>query len=321
MKFLSDKVKKIRIGISSCLAGLKVRYDGRDKQDHYLTDTLGSLVEFIAVCPEVESGLPVPREPMQLIGNLSSPRIVTIETNIDKTDILHKWIDHKIKALRYENLCGFIFKSGSPSCGIRDINIYNLKTGSIKKGNGLFANAFIKTFPAIPVEDEERLHKPDIRENFIERIVCYKEWTDLKNESKGIKNLIEFHAFHKYHIMSHSQKDLKYLGNLLANRERYTLSQLYNEYERIYLEALKKLPTIKRHYNVLLHIMGYLKKQLSKGEKQKLLEVIDKYRNKELPLVYVIALFDHYAKRFNLEYLKNQYYLNPQHLWLMIKSL
>ena len=160
--------EKIRIGISSCLLGNNVRYDGGNKHDHYLTETLCKYVEWVPVCPEVEYGLPVPREPMRLEGDPLAPRIVTITTCIDHTDGMLKWAKSRLKELETENLCGFIFKSNSPSSGYMGVNIYS-PTG-IRSGSGIFAGAFLKYFPLIPVEDEVRLHDPKVLENFLGRI-------------------------------------------------------------------------------------------------------------------------------------------------------
>lgn len=157
--------EKINIGISSCLLGEHVRYDGENKRDHYLTDTLGKYVEWVPVCPEVEYGLPVPREPMRLEGDPTAPRLVTITTGIDHTDGMLKWTISRLKELERDNLCGFIFKSESPSSGYMGVKVYS-PTG-ISRGSGIFACAFLKHFPLIPVEDEVRLHDPKILENFL----------------------------------------------------------------------------------------------------------------------------------------------------------
>lgn len=164
------KINNIRIGISACLIGQKVRYDGSDKEDFFIKEKLGKFVLWIPICPEVEAGLPVPREPMQLEGDPESPRLMTIETRKDKTKVLEKCIHHKMKELIKSDICAFIFKSGSPSCGIRDIRIYNPKTGKVKKGRGIFADAFIKTFPHIPVEDDKKLQEPQMIEKFLLKI-------------------------------------------------------------------------------------------------------------------------------------------------------
>ena len=171
-------MEKIKIGISSCLLGEKVRYDGGHKLDRYITDTLGQYFEWVLVCPEVEYGLSVPREAMHLIGNLGSPRLVTIHTGIDHTEEMLKWAKKKLKELEKEGLCGFIFKSKSPSSGIGGVKVYTFSGVPSQKGVGIFGGAFIQYFPLIPVIDEGRLHDPNLRENFIERVFVYKRWKE-----------------------------------------------------------------------------------------------------------------------------------------------
>jgi uncharacterized protein YbbK (DUF523 family) len=160
----------IKIGISSCLLGEPVRYDGTDKKDQFLINTFGRDIEWVPVCPEVEYGLPVPREEMRLYGNSDYPQLITVNTKVDHTKGLHKWIIHKLEELEDENLCGFIFKSRSPSCGPGDVNIYYASGRSVINGAGLFAGAFIRHFPCIPVESDEQLHNTVIKETFIKKI-------------------------------------------------------------------------------------------------------------------------------------------------------
>jgi len=170
--------QKIRLGISSCLLGEKVRYDGGHKLDHFLTDTLGKYVDWIPVCPEVESGLPVPREAMRLAGDPSSPRLVTVKTGIDHTERILHWTEKKLRELEKQDLCGFVFKSRSPSSGMRGVKVYGQSGVPSRSGTGVFAGAFMSRFPLMPVEDEGRLHDPGLRENFIERIFVFKRWKE-----------------------------------------------------------------------------------------------------------------------------------------------
>src|SRR4030043_1638385 len=187
-------MEKIRLGISTCLLGENVRYDGGHKFDPFLMDTLGQYVEYVPVCPEVECGLPIPREAMHLEGNPDSPRLVTIRTKQDMTDRIVKWARKRGGGLEKEDLCGFIFKSDSPSSGMKRIKGYNDKGMPVKKGVGIFAGIFMGHFPLLPVEDEGRLHDPDLRENFIERIFTLKRWRDAlaKKESRGV--VVDFHT-------------------------------------------------------------------------------------------------------------------------------
>ena len=168
---------KVRIGISSCLLGENVRYDGGHKLDHYLVETLGKYIEWVPICPEVEYGLSVPREAMRLVGDPESPRLVTLSTGIDHTDGMHAWANKKLKDLEKSDLCGFIFKSRSPSSGYKGVKVHSSSGMPARMGTGIFAAAFIKHFPLVPVEDDERLHDPQLRENFIEQIFVFQRET------------------------------------------------------------------------------------------------------------------------------------------------
>ncbi len=232
-------MSRIKIGISSCLLGKPVRYDGENKQDRLLTDAFSRLVQWIPVCPEAEYGLPVPREEMRLYGNPDSPRLITINTKADHTKGMQKWGGKKITALKNENLCGFIFKSRSPSCGIREIKIYPLSGKRAKKGAGLFAAAFTRAFPIIPAEDDVRLHDPDIRNNFIERISVFKSWQDYMKKDNSVKGLTSFHADHKLLIQSHSPAHYSSLGGIVEKACKHRQKELFSEYIKLLMECLK----------------------------------------------------------------------------------
>jgi uncharacterized protein YbgA (DUF1722 family)/uncharacterized protein YbbK (DUF523 family) len=312
-------MEKIRIGISSCLLGESVRYDGGHKWDRYITDTLGLYFDWLPVCPEVEYGLPIPREAMRLIGSPSSPRLITIKTGIDHTDGMLEWIDNKLSFLNEKDLYGFIFKSKSPSSGIGGVKIYTPSGMPSNKGAGLFGGAFIRRFPLIPAIDEGRLHDPDLRENFIERVFVFKRWKDFLKQGSP-KKLIDFHTRHKLLIMSHSQKHLSILGKLVADMKKYKPSELLDEYMMKLMEGLKLLATKKKNTNVLLHIAGYFKKNLSSEDKKELLEVIENYHLGYVPLIVPMTLIRHYVRSFSDPYLSTQYYLNPHPLELMLRN-
>jgi len=282
--------EKIKIGISSCLLGEKVRYDGNHQLDRFITDTLGQYFEFIPVCPEIECGLPVPREPMHLFGSTQSPRLITIKTGVDYTERMLTWVERKLKKLENENLCGFIFKSRSPSSSIRNVKVYKLSGTVTKTGKGLFGGAFMEHFPLIPVEDDGRLHNPRFRENFIERIFVLKRWQEFKKKGASMKDLIAFHTDHKLLIMAHSLKHYAFLGSLIANTKKLKRENLLSEYIRNVMEGIKLIATVKKNTNVLQHIQGYFKKHLTSDEKQELLGIIESYRKEFVPIVVPITL-------------------------------
>ena len=312
--------KKIKIGISSCLLGNNVRYDGGNKLEHYLRDTLGQFVEWVPVCPETEGGLPVPREAMDLVGDPGSPRLVTRVTGIDQTDRILHWANKKLKPLEKEDLCGFVFKARSPSCGVHDTKLYSRSGRLIAKRAGLFAEIVAGRLPLMPFEDEEGLQDPGSRENFTERVFVYRRWQELMTNGKKIGQLVAFHAGHKYLLMSHSSKHLKELGGLVSNPKKYKPAQLFERYFQVMMEGLKLQATVKKHVNVLQHMAGYFKKQLSSDEKPELQDVIARYGQGLVPLLVPITLIKHYAGKYEDAYLKQQYYLKPHPLELMLRN-
>jgi uncharacterized protein YbgA (DUF1722 family)/uncharacterized protein YbbK (DUF523 family) len=311
---------KLKLGISTCLLGEKVRYDGGHKLDRFLKDTLGNYVEFIPVCPEMECGLGVPREAMRLVGQPGCPRLLTIKTRQDHTERMVTWAEKRVRELAKEGLSGFVFKSRSPSSGMRDVKVYNDQGMPVKKGVGIFARHFMEFFPLIPVEDDGRLHDPVLRENFIQRIFVMKRWRDLLDQGIKPGNLVEFHTRHKLLIRSHSQNHYRQLGRLVAESKRLPTKELYKSYEALLMESLILKTTRKKNIDVLQHMMGYFKKQLSKEEKQELLELIDHYRAGHFPLIVPITLINHYVRKYDQPYLKEQTYLNPHPLELQLRN-
>ena len=311
---------KVRLGISTCLLGENVRYDGGHKRDRFIIETLGQFVEFVPVCPEVECGLPIPRESMHLAGDPESPRLVTTRTRIDHTERMVNWARKRVRELEKENLCGFIFKSNSPSSGMERVKIYE-EHGRVQKiGVGMFARAFMDHFPLLPVEEDGRLHDIRLRENFIERIFALKRWRELLDSNQRRGKLVAFHTQHKLLIMSHSQKHSRILGKLVAEAKKIPAEQLYSQYQMLFMEALRLKTTIKKNINVLQHMMGYFKKQLSADEKRELLETIDQYRNEYIPLIVPVTLIMHYVRKYDQTYLKEQLYLNPHPIELKLRN-
>lgn len=313
-------MKKIRLGISSCLLGENVRYNGGHKLDRFLRDTLGRYTEYVPVCPEVECGLSIPREAMRLVGDPVAPRLLTRNTLIDHTDRMKRWTAKRLKELEKEDLRGFIFKSRSPSSGMTGVKVYDETGTRIKKGRGLFAGPFMDRFPVIPVEDDGRLHDPGLRENFIERIFTYDRWREMESSGRTAGKLVEFHARHKYLILSHSRKTLKELGALTARAGKMPAAELYGKYVSTLMEGMKLAATPKKNTDVLMHIMGYFKKDLSGDEKKELLEIIERYRTGLIPLIVPITLLNHYVRKYSPEYLMKQYYLDPHPDELMLRN-
>jgi uncharacterized protein YbgA (DUF1722 family)/uncharacterized protein YbbK (DUF523 family) len=313
-------MEKIKLGISTCLLGENVRYDGGHKLDRFLTDTLGQYVEYVPVCPEVECGLPIPRESMHLEGDPDSPRLVTTRTKQDMTDRMVQWARNRVSELEKEGLCGFIFKSDSPSSGMERVRVYNEKGMPVKKGVGMFARIFMEHFPLLPVEDEGRLHDLKLRENFIERIFTLKRWREALERKENQGNILDFHTKHKSLILSHSPKHYQAMGKLVARAKELSLRELYRQYQILLMEFLQLKTTPKKNANVLMHMMGYFKEELSSDEKRELLEVIENYRQEYIPLIVPITLISHYVRKYNQPYLKEQIYLNPHPLELQLRN-
>jgi len=302
---------KIKLGVSACLLGQKVRYDGGHKWDRYLTDTLGQFVTYVPVCPEAECGLGIPREAMRLVGAPHAPRLLTTRTNVDHTDRMVGWAKSRMKELERENLCGFIFKSKSPSSGMQRVKIYNDKGMPIKPGRGIFAKIFMEHFPRVPVEEEGRLHDPKLRENFIERIFTLKRWRKILDKKRSMGHLVDFHTRHKLLTLSHSQTHYRMMGKLVATGKGRPIHSLYRQYEALLMEALKLKTTYRKNTNVLEHLLGYFKNQLTPDEKKEMLEIIDQYRKNHVPLIVPITLINHYVRKYRQPYLEKQYYLHP----------
>ena len=310
---------KLRVGISSCILGNPVRWNAGHKLDKYLTHTLGQFVEYVPVCPEVEVGLGVPRESMRLVGDPERPRLITFKSKTDHTDKMVRWADKRVKALKKENLCGFIFKSDSPSSGMIRVKVYNDKGMPHKVGVGIFARAFMNHFPSIPVEDDGRLNNPQIRENFIQQIFTMKRWREIDTGRANMGKLVDFHTRNKLLLLSHSQKHYRMMGKLVAAGKQLPISDLYRQYQGMLLDALKLKTTIKKNINVLQHLMGYFKKELSADEKQELLETFEHYRREQVPLIVPITLINHYVRKYQQPYLKHQTYLHPHPLELKLR--
>ena len=313
-------MERIKIGISSCLLGNPVRYDGGHKLDHFLRDTLGQYVDYVPVCPEVECGMSVPREAMRLEGKPDAPRLMTRRTREDKTDMMMNWAKKRVAQLEAEDLCGFIFKSDSPSSGMERVKVYDDKGMPAKTGIGIFARVFMEKFPLLPVEEEGRLHDAAIRENFIERIFTLRRWREIRSLKFERGALVDFHTRHKYLLLSHSTKLYQVMGKLVAGQKTMAVQELRSQYEAWLMEALKLKTTPKKNVNVLQHMMGYFREQLSADEKKELLEIIDHYQKGLLPLIVPVTLIGHYVRKYDQPYLKQQVYLNPHPLELQLRN-
>ncbi len=313
-------MNKIRIGISACLLGEPVRYDGQHKHDPYLTDTLGRYFEFVGVCPEVECGLGVPRESMRLVGDPAHPRLVTTRTGIDHTDRMLAWAERRVSELAREDLSGFIFKSRSPSSGMQNVKVYNDAGGFSGKSPGLFARAFQARFPTLPCEDEGRLNDPDLRENFIERVFTLWRFRQSLRATPTLAALMEFHAANKLMIQSHQETRMRQMGRDLAGLKARDAAAHIPRYEAQLMQALQTPATVRKHTNILQHMLGYLRSVADESDRRELAEVIESYHQGLVPLIVPLTLLRHYIVKHDIAYLKSQYYLQPHPLELKLRN-
>jgi uncharacterized protein YbgA (DUF1722 family)/uncharacterized protein YbbK (DUF523 family) len=312
--------RPIRLGISRCLLGDKVRYDGGHKHDPFLTKTLGEYVEYVPVCPEVECGLPIPREALRLVGNADNPRLVTQKTGIDHTKRMQDWAKGRLAELELEGLCGFIFKSKSPSSGMERVKVYSESGNLSGQSVGIFARMFMRHFPLLPVEEEGRLHDPGLRENFIDRIFLLRRYRDMLKSGQNLGNLITFHTRHKLQLLAHSPDLYRAMGRLVAQGKGMAKDQLFKNYHEMLMQCTRMKATPPKHRNVLQHIMGYFKNELLPDEKQELLEIIGNYAQGVVPLIVPVTLLTHYVNKFEQFYLQDQTYLRPHPIELKLRN-
>jgi len=310
---------KIRIGVSKCLLGEPVRYDGQHKHDHFITDTLGRYFEFLGVCPEVECGLGVPRESMRLIGDPANPSLVT-RTGLDLTIRMQDWVAKRVVDLEKEDLNGFIFKSRSPSSGMENVKVYDGKGGFSGKAPGLFAKAFMAHFPTLPCEDEGRLNDPDLRENFIERVFTLWRFRQAVCSSPKLATLMTFHARNKLLIQSHNETLMREMGHELAGLKAREARAHIPQYEAKLMRALKTLATVRKHTNILQHMLGYLRDRVDAADRKELADIIENYHRELVPLIVPVTMLRHYVEKHGIEYLKDQYYLNPHPMELKLRN-
>ena len=310
-------LERIRIGVSSCLLGAAVRYDGQHKRNDFLVDELGPLVEWVPVCPEVEVGMGVPRESVRLIADRerSGPRMVGVRSGVDWTVRMRRFAAARVEALAGEELCGFVLKSKSPSCGMERVKVYAAgaaRTPLPEKSAGLFAAELARAFPNLPLEEEGRLEDARLRENFIERVFAYARLRELWRGRWTLAALIEFHSAHKMALLAHSTDGYRALGKLVAAGRSLGRAQLRARYEAGFMGTLARPATPGRHANVLMHLLGHLKAELDAADKRELLGLIDEHRRGHLPLVVPLTLLAHHARRRGDTYLLGQTYLTPR---------
>ncbi len=309
----------MRLGISRCLLGEPVRFDGGHKRDLFLVDVLGQHVEWIPMCPEVEAGFGTPRESMRLVDDVAEPRLMAVRSHHDHTDRMRRYAKQRLRDLQALNLSGYVFKKDSPSCGTQRVRVYARDGNLLGTGKGLFADAFQRAFPLTPIEEEGRLRDQGLRENFIERVFGYHRWQVLTARLTHGR-LVAFHTAHKYLLLAHSQRHYRELGRLVADVKQYSVRELTRTYGQRFMEALAVKTTIRKHVNVLQHLAGHFKDALSSAVRDELHAVIGDYQKGFVPLSVPVTLIRHYVRVLDVPYLKDQVYLAPHPKELMLRN-
>ncbi|HKV53024.1 MAG TPA: DUF523 and DUF1722 domain-containing protein [Candidatus Binataceae bacterium] len=317
---LNLNAQPIRVGVSACLLGHEVRFDGGHKRDGFLTEILSRFVEFVPVCPEVELGLGVPRETLRLERRSSEIRMIANRSGVDHTEAMLSYAARRVDGLAGEELSGYILKKDSPSCGMLRVRVYGDGGVPSRDGRGLFAEALIRRWPYLPVEEEGRLNDAVIRENFVERIFAYRRLQDFFASRWTRGGLVKFHSAHKLMLLAHAPASYRALGQIVAGMAAVQRPVLRANYAAGFMNALCKPATAARNTNVLQHIAGYFRKLLDGDSRRELAELIDDYRRGLIPLVVPITLLRHYARRFDIAYLKQQIYLDPHPRELMLRN-
>jgi uncharacterized protein YbgA (DUF1722 family)/uncharacterized protein YbbK (DUF523 family) len=314
------RLRPVRVGISACLLGEQVRYDGGHKRDAFLTQTFGRFVEWVPVCPEVECGFGTPREAMRLVRVARGVRLLTVKTANDLTAPMERFSRSRVSALAAEHLSGYVLKKDSPSCGLERVNVYDRHGAPVRSGRGLFAAALVEAFPHLPVEEEGRLADPRLRDNFVERVFAYGRLRGLFDGGWTVGDLVAFHTAHKLLLLAHAPEAYRRLGRLVAGARGVPRRDLERRYVDAFMRALAQLATARRHTNVLQHMAGYFKDRLDAASRRELAEAIADYRRGLVPLVVPLTLIRHHVRALDLSYLAGQAYLDPHPKELMLRN-
>ncbi|NWN91122.1 DUF1722 domain-containing protein [Marinobacter adhaerens] len=301
----------IPVGISSCLLGKEVRHDGGHKHSRYCTQELSKHFDFYPVCPELEAGLGVPRPAIHLREYPDGMRLKEVRGSADHTDDMQNFTDRVLPDLAH--LRGYILMAKSPSCGMERIKIHNPDGQVVRRdGRGLFAEALMRTYPLLPVEEEGRLNDDELRENFIERVFAYDDWMqNVAGENLTAKALIEFHTRHKFQLLAHSEKIYRQLGPMLGDLKADALTAIADRYISAFMEAMTQKVSRGSHINVMQHLMGYLRDAIGNEDRKVLMEQIEAYGRGEVPLVVPMTLLRMAQRREPVDYLTLQHYLSP----------
>ena len=314
----------IRIGISSCLLGRNVRFDGGHKEDRFLTGVLARHVTWVPVCPEVEAGMGIPREPVRLVDDptdRTGPRMLGVRSRADHTATMRAFARRRARELERHDLCGYVLKKDSPSCGLERVKLFSAAGGPPSRdGVGLFSRALIEHAPLLPVEEEGRLNDARLRDNWVERVFAYRRLKDLAAQRFTRGAVVRFHTAHKFQLLAHGTKPYQAMGKLVARIADHSPRAFLDLYGEAFMGALRERATPARHVNVLQHVAGFFKRDLSTPEKRELEDVIADYREGLVPLIVPITLVRHHARVHGAAYVLEQTYLSPHPKELMLRN-
>ncbi len=315
-----DENNTLRLGVSSCLLGNEVRYNGGHSRNKFVVENLGQWFDWVPVCPEVEIGMGTPRPTVRLESAGSGISLVSPSTSKDFTRKMSSFAGKRVRELKKTDLDGYIVKSRSPSCGMERVKVYGDKNVKRHNGVGIFTEVLMSLWPTLPVEEEGRLNDSRIRENFIERVFCRNRWRALASAGLSRRRLIAFHTAHKMLLRAHNESGYRRLGRIVASAAQISDRSLYNDYELGFYETLKTPATVKKHRNVLSHAQGYLKRALDPAEKREIATAIDDYAAGLLPLIVPLTLLRFNIRKHGVEYLAGQLYFDPHPKELMLRN-
>lgn len=314
-----SRFPRLRIGVSSCLLGQKVRWDGQHKRNAWVMDSLDAYVDWVPVCPEVEIGLGIPRPTIRLQSGEGEVRLVMPSSGEDLSAKMRSYAAKRVSGLKAERLSAYILKKGSPSCGMERVKIWTEHGMPLHNGRGLFAEALMAALPDLPVEEEGRLNDRPLRENFVTRAFAYQRWLDLEQRGMTRAQLMKFHEHHKFVLMARNQTGMRRLGRLLGqSARRGNVQTLAAAYLAEFTLVMKRRPTTKSHTNVLQHLAGFVSDFLDAPDRAELIEMIDQYRRSLLPLIVPLTMLRHYGRKFAIPYFRDQVYLEPHPHELML---
>ena len=319
---MAHSEEKPKLGISSCLLGSEVRYDGGHKHNTYVTGTLGQYFDFVPFCPEQGIGLPIPRPPIRLVAEPGQALIRAVEVRdatVDFSNALDEFAKKVCNGL--SDYSGYIVKKDSPSCGMERVKVYEKENApAVKRGVGMFTARLMQERPELPVEEEGRLTDPRLRENFVTRVFTMHRWQQMLADGLTAQDLVELHTRHKFLLQVHHESTYRELGRLIADIGNRDLETCAAEYLQLFMRCLKHLADSGKHANVLMHIMGFVKEKLNADEKAELLDLIEAHRLEMVPVIVPITLLNHFLRRFPNDYIARQYYLAPHPRELMLRN-